>query len=259
MNRRTDISEFEARIAYWRRHLIALEPKSESSLLQIASDAQRAENPMTYLNTCAQDLYERLQGLDDSSDDEMDVVPVSTTGRTTGTPQKVKEEGKRKEKSEDSEDSSADTGLFSGTSLSASDRAAILGSGDDSALRAKLQKDRMETSKPFNDASSTVDGKTFTCGGNSRGFSASSAKRHIEKYVAEHGFPSGMSTMDDLRNSLFLAANALVKANNLGSKGYGTCATFKVNDRFSWNLIIEKKGTVGENYSIEHVDINGVY
>jgi hypothetical protein len=253
MDRRTDISDFNARIAYWRRHLIALEPKSESSLLQIASDAQRAESPMTYLNTYAQNLYDRLRRLDDSSDDEMDVVPVPTTGRTTGTSRKEKEE------SADSEDSSADTGLFSGTSLSASDRDAILRSGNDSALRARLQRDRKATTTPFDDAGCTLDGRTFTCGGNSRGFSKSSAKRHVEEYVAEHGFPDGMSNMDDVRKSLFLAASALVKANNMGSKGYATCATFQVNAKFTWNLIIEKKGTVGENYSIEHADINGIY
>lgn len=256
MDRRDN--SFNERIAYWRRYLIALEPKSESALLQIASDAQRAENPMNYLNTYAQDLYNRLQGLDDSSDDEMDDVPVLTTGRTTGAPQKEKEE--RKEKSEDSEDSSDDTGtgLF-GTSLSASDRAAIMGSGDDSALRARLEKARTEASKPFNDATCLAGGKTFTCGGNSRGYSASSAKRHIESYVAQYGFPSGMSSMDDLRKSLFQAASALVDAGKLGSKGFGTCATYKVNDGFSWNLILEQTGTSGKNYSIEHADINSRY
>jgi len=255
MERRQDTNPFEVRITYWRRHLVALQPGSESALMQIASDAQRAENPISYLNAYANDLYNRLQGLDDSSDEEMDAVPVVTT-RATPPPQKAKTEVKSKA-SEDSSDYNY-TGLF-GTSLSASERASIMGSGDDSALRAKLEKDRAEASKPFNDGPGSVGSKTFTCGGTSHGFSASSAKRHVEKYVAERGFPSGMSTMADVRNSLLQAASALVDAGTLGNKGFGACATYQVNASFTWNLIIERKGTSGSNYSIEHADINGIY
>lgn len=242
---------FDQRIAWWRNRFIEIRhPKAESALLQIASDARRAENPMNFLNTHAQNLYDRLTGqIVDSDDESMDDADERQTTATTRSPAKAKKE---KSEESDEEDSSHYSGLFAQSSLSERERAEILAKGDDSHVRKAIDTARREAQKSFNESNAEYGGKTFV-------FNTTSAKRHVEQYIKDYGFPEGTSTVEEVKTSLLKAASALVDKGTLGNKGYSTKAEYRVNPKFAWHLIIEPVKGKRNTYSIEHADINDIY
>ncbi len=148
------------------------------------------------------------------------------------------------------------SGLFSST-LSAEDRAALLGSGDDGKLREELEARRAAEAAPFDDSPGSSGVYNFSCGGGGAAAAGSSAKRHVTAYVARNGMPAGCASMAAVRTSLFAAAAAAVAAGTLGNRGYGSKAAIR-HGSITWNLIIEAAGA-GNTYTIVHADINGIY
>lgn len=249
-----------ARAEEWRQKFVkAGFGDKESSIQQIAIDARTADNPLVYLDSYVDNLYNRLTGEVEDSDMEVETPGKSSTtipGSTSSTSSTPFSSTTPYQGEASSEEDEPVGGLFSST-LSRKDEAMIRTSTGGSTWEAAIEEQRRQVAKPFNDASGTYKGKAFTFGGTSKGFSESSAKRHIESYIKNYGFPPGTKTVDELRTSLFQAASVLIESNTLGRKGSKGAAQYKVREGFTWFLIIEPQ-TSGA-YSLEHVEINEQY
>ncbi len=138
------------------------------------------------------------------------------------------------------------TGLFGQNTLNEQDYNFLTSRQDNT--QQILEERRRNEQQRFNFSDGAMDGYRFV-------FGTTSASRHVEGYVRQYGLPRGF-TMTSLREDLFKAAAKAIQQKTLGRKGYGGTVAIR-GEAGTWNLIIESLGN--GRYSLEHVDLDGIY
>ncbi len=94
--------------------------------------------------------------------------------------------------------------------LSEEERNQILVQGEkgEKKVQEMLERQREQGTAKFNDSDGAVGNYKFTFhAGRARG--GTCAKKHVEDYVGEHGYPKGITDMEELRDSLLQACSAI--------------------------------------------------